>query len=262
MTLRRVLLALAALAAGATAPAQTVESVSLLPSHGGAQLPVLFGRDASVPPRVAAVLFNGGQGVVGLQKRIPAPGANFLVRTRSEFNRLGVATAVIDVPTDQTGMNDPYRMSERHAEDVRRVVAALRKQHPGLPVYLIGTSRGTVSAAYVGAALGAAVDGVVLTSSVITANRANPGLVGFDWRRITSRLLFVHHVDDACNVTAYTELRRATPGQQLISVRGGEPARSEPCEAFSAHGYLGVEGPVVQAIVQWMLGQPVPADLP
>lgn len=258
----RALLSLAAAAAWAAAPAQTVESVSLLPSSGGALLPVLFGHDASVPPRVAAVLFNGGNGLVGLSKRIPAPGANFLVRSRSAFNHLGVATAVIDVPTDQSGMSDPYRMSARHADDVRQVVATLRQQHPGLPVYLIGTSRGTVSAAYAGAALGAAVDGVVLTSSVITPTRTNPGLAGFDWSRISARLLFVHHVDDSCVATPYADLLRAARGRQVLSIHGGDPARSEPCEAFSPHGYLGVEAPVVQAIVQWMRGEPIPAELP
>ena len=250
------------LTAGASTRAAVVEELIQLPSAGDASLPVLLSRDDARPPTIAAVLFNGGGGAVGLLQRIPKPGANFLVRTRALFAGRGVATAVIDVPTDTTTMSDAYRMSRRHADDVRAVVSELKKRYPALPVYLIGTSRGTVSAAYAGAALGGAVDGVVLTSTVFNAGRGGPGVSGFDWDAIHSRLLFVHHVDDACGVTPYWMAQRVAAGRTLVSVHGGDAPRSDPCEAFSAHGYLGVEAPVVGAIVQWMRGEAPPAEVP
>jgi pimeloyl-ACP methyl ester carboxylesterase len=169
---------------------------------------------------------------------------------------------VIDVPTDLATMSDAYRMSRRHADDVRAVVSELKKRYPALLVYLIGTSRGTVSAAYAGAALGEAVDGVVLTSTVFNASRGGPGVSGFDWDTIHSRLLFVHHVDDACGVTPYSMARRVAVGRTLVSVHGGDAPRSDPCEPYSAHGYLGVEAPVINAVVQWMRGEAPPGEVP
>lgn len=256
-------LAALALAAALSARAEATEELLDLPSTGTARLPVLLTQDTAHAPDLAAVLFNGGGGAMGLLKRIPQPGANFLVRTRAQWAAQGVVTAVIDVPTDLGSVSDPYRMSERHAADVRTLVQTLRQRYPGLPVYLIGTSRGTVSAAYTGAALGEAVDGMVLTSTVFNATRGGPGVSGLDWRRLRSRLLFVHHAEDACQATPYHMAQRvAAAGHPLISVHGGEAPRSDPCEAFSAHGYLGVEAPVVEAVVKWMRGQPVPRDLP
>ncbi len=243
--------------------AATVEEVLQLPSAGDAKLPVLVSHDDAAEPFAAAVLFNGGGGAVGLLRRIPQPGANFLVRSRARFVAEGVATAVIDVPTDMASMSDGYRMGRRHADDVARVVGELQRRFPDKPVFLVGTSRGTVSAAYAGAALGERVAGVALTSTVFNATRGGAGVSGFDWPAIRSRLLFVHHVDDGCIATPYGMARRAAAaGRLLVSVHGGDPPRSEPCEAFSAHGYLGVEAPVVHAIVRWMHGETPPADVP
>jgi hypothetical protein len=47
----------------------------------------------------------------------------------------------------------------------------------------------------------------------------------------------------------------------LISVSGGDPPKSDPCEAFSTHGYLGREEPVVAAISAWILGKPFAQDI-
>ena len=250
------------LACSMAAWADVVEELVQLPSAGDARLPVLLSRDDVRPPTAVAVLFNGGGGAVGLLQRIPRPGANFLVRTRGLFASRGVATAVIDVPTDLNTMPDAYRMGRRHADDVRTLVGVLKQRYPGLPVYLVGTSRGTVSAAYAGAALGDAVTGVVLSSTVFNATRGGAGVSSFDWDTIRTRLLFVHHEDDACIATPYAMARRVAASRVLVSVHGGDAPRSEPCEAFSAHGFLGVEGPVVDAIVAWMRGEVPPRDVP
>lgn len=250
------------LAASMAATAAVTEDLVQLPSAGDARLPVLFSHDDTKPPVATAVLFNGGGGAVGLLRHIPQPGGNFLVRSRALFAARGVVTAVIDVPTDTNTMSDAYRMGRRHADDVRAVVGELRRRFPGLPVFLVGTSRGTVSAAYAGAALGDAVSGVVVSSSVFNATRGGAGVSGFDWDTIHSRLLFVHHVDDACVATPYAMARRVAAGRTLVSVHGGDAPRSDPCEAFSAHGFLGVEAPVVDAMVQWMRGEAPPQDVP
>ncbi len=247
----------------AAASAAPVEEIVKLPSEGGAASPSLRSWDDARDVKAAAILFAGGGGSVGLlQRGIPNPGGNFLVRSRKLFLDQGIATAVIDAPSDVGSMSDGFRASARHARDVAALVADLKRRHPGVRVFFIGTSRGTVSAAHAAAALGADVAGVALTSSVFKSSRGGPGLSGFDYASIPSKLLFVHHVDDACPSTPYWEAKTLSNKHPLISVSGGDPARSDPCEAFSAHGYLGVEAATVAAISRWMLGLEFPRTVP
>ena len=243
--------------------AAPTEAIVRLPSEGGSTLPYLLGQDDAKAPLAVAILFTGGAGVVGLlTKGIPHPGANFLVRSRGLFLEQGIATAVIDVPTDTALLTDAIRMSARHARDVDAVVADLGQRFPGVHVHLVGTSRGTVSAAHAGAALGDRVAGVVLTSTIFNSSRGGAGLAAFDYTSIRAPLLFVHHTDDGCPVTPYAPAEALAKRYPLVSVSGGAPARSDPCEAFSAHGYLGVEAPTVAAIGHWILGQPYPKTIP
>src|SRR5437879_2867049 len=86
------------------------------------------------------------------------------------------------------------------------------------------------------------VGGVVLTSSVFCASsprRQVPSLRGFDYAEIQSPLLFVHHHEDGCENTPYAAAARLATRYDLISVSGGTPAESGPCEPLSAHGYCG-----------------------
>jgi len=168
--------------------------------------------------------------------------------------------AVIDVPSDTRGMSDSFRMSSRHSADIAAVADDLHRQFPRARIYLIGTSRGTVSAAYAGAALASRLAGVVLTSSVFNAARDGAGLSGFDFRSIKAPLLFVHHVDDSCRTTPYYAAKALSEKYPLISVHGGAPPASGPCDPFSAHGYYGKEEATVGAIVDWMLGQTLAAE--
>ena len=240
-----------------------LEEIVQLPSEGGAVSPYLRSWDDDREVKVAAVLFTGGGGSVGLlQRGIAKPGANFLVRSRQLFLEQGIATAVIDAPSDVASMSDGFRSGARHARDVAALVADLKRRYAGVRVFLVGTSRGTVSAAHAAAALGAEVAGMALTSSVFRSSRGGAGLMGFDYASIASTVLLVHHVDDGCPVTLYWEAKSLSKKYPLISVSGGNPARSEPCEPFSAHGYLGREAATVSAISRWMLGLEFPRTIP
>ena len=135
----------------------------------------------------------------------------------------------------------------------------LKKRFPTLPIYLVGTSRGTISAAFVGRDLGREVAGVVLTSTMFGSSnprRQAPTLRGFDYGAIQSPLLFVHHREDGCEHTPYASAARVAPPHELISVSGGNRAESGPCEPLSAHGYFGREPQTVDAIAAWMLKRP------
>jgi len=223
----------------------------------------LLVADTDAKPQAVAVMFPGGQGQVRLPADISqlklGPRGNFLVRTRGLFRDRELAVAIIDSPSDRdAGMDDGFRAGRAHAEDIGAAIGDLRGRFPAAKIFLVGTSRGTLSAAYLGRSLGSSVDGVVLTSSVFQGTRRNIGLSGFDFGAIKAPLLFVHHAQDACRACPYGAAHSLGRAYPLITVSGGKPAESDECEPLSAHGYFGKEEETVSAIKNWILGKPYP----
>ncbi len=214
-------------------------------------------------PKAAVVLFTGGHG--GLQ--IGADGSiawgrnNFLVRTREQFVRQGLAVALIDAPSDQ--QEPPYlrgvRQGPDHLQDVRALIVWLRKE-TAAPVWLVGMSRGTQSVGFVATQLprdAEGPDGIVLAASIMRDPR-EPALPAMPLERIAIPVLLVHHKDDACRATPYDgvpemlERFKGAPRRALITAEGGRN-RGDPCEAFAYHDFHGLEAEVVSAIARWML---------
>jgi hypothetical protein len=244
------------------------EIVSLVTRPGVTQSYLL----ANLPPnpQAIALLFAGGNGYLKLHSEageVKYDSDNFLVRSRDEFVKRNVVTAVIEAASDSqnsAGMSDETRLGNEHATDIVAVIAALSKQFPVFPVYLVGTSRGTVSAASIGARISSAISGVVLTATVFRKNqprrgdkRTAPGLSGFDFATIKVPLLFVHHVNDQCYVTPYADAAQLAGRYPLLSVSGGRSADSDPCEAMTPHGFLGKESETIEQIVNWMVKKPI-----
>jgi pimeloyl-ACP methyl ester carboxylesterase len=217
--------------------------------------------------KAVAVLFPGSGGLIRLRNengKIRFGTENFLVRSRSEFIKRGSVAAILDAPSDQQGnwgMTDEFRRGELHFTDISAVVAELGKRFPNVPVFLVGTSRGSVSVAALGARFDQRIAGLVLTSTMFRAARGKakeqgPGLSGFDFATIKLPALFVHHVSDQCEFTPYSDAARLSDQFPLIAVFGGDPPQSGPCDAFSAHGYIGREPATVEQITNWMLKKP------
>jgi|SRR5688572_17217300 len=259
--MRRLLIALVLVAPFAAC----AEDIVILPTRAGVTQSYLLSAPEKGKARAVAILFAGGDGKVNLESesaRRQFESGNFLVRTRPLFAGNGVAAAVVDVPSDQSqGMEDAFRLGAAHAEDIGRVIADLKKRFPSLPVFLVGTSRGTVSAASVGSRAGNAVDGVVLTSTLFMGPKRQPILERFDFSSIPSPVLFVHHVEDGCSSTPYSMAKRRADRYPLISVSGGLPPKSGACEGMSQHGYYGKEAETVDAIAKWMLKEPHPREI-
>ena len=240
--------------------------VTLAPRAGVTQSFVILGMEGRQPDAVA-LLYIGAGGRINLRREegeVKFGARNFLPRSSGEFARNGLLPVVMDAPSDRVELTEGYRSSREQTIDARAVVTELNKRYPALPIYLVGTSRGTISAAYLGRDLGDEVAGVVLTSTMFGSSnpkRQAPTLRGFDYARIKARLLFVHHRDDACEHTPYASAARLAPRYALVSVKGGKPAESGSCEPFSAHGYFGKEAQTVDAIAAWMLKKPFPAEV-
>jgi len=222
---------------------------------------------ASAPKNVHAIalLFPGGGGWIKIRTEKGQPrfeGGNFLVRVRADFVKRGVVAAIVDAPSDQQsgeGMGDDFRLGADHFTDISAVVGDLKKRFPEKPVFLIGTSRGTVSAAGLGARFGSEVAGVILTSSLFSRAGSSPskqGLSRFDFATVKVPLLFVHHVSDQCQFTQYGDAQRLSSQYPLISVMGGDAPKSGPCDPFAQHGFYGKESETVDEMVNWMLKRP------
>jgi hypothetical protein len=257
-----LLLAIALAAPCSQVQAQTPPRVVDIPTRPGVTQRFLFIAPAA--PKAAAILFAGGHG--GLQLGPSGTfgwGANnFLVRTRQTFVDDGIAVAVIDAPSDRQTPPylDGFRLTPEHAEDTRAVIAWLREQLH-VPVWLIGTSRGTQSVAAIAIALGSrggGPDGIVLTSTILRENRGGSPVTSMDLSALKIPVLVVHHKDDACKLCPVSDtdtlMQKLTqsPRAKLMLVSGGE-SRGDPCGASAHHGYNGIESDVVHAITTWMV---------
>jgi pimeloyl-ACP methyl ester carboxylesterase len=216
-------------------------------------------------PKAAVILFPGGHG--GLQVfpngSMKWGEGNFLVRTRQLFADAGLAVAVVDAPSDRQSAPflGGFRQKPEHADDIKAVIGWLR-ENAKVPVWLVGTSRGTVSAAYVATELAAAPvgpDGLVLTSTILTDDKGRP-VPAMPLGKIRVPVLVVHHEQDGCAHCAFSDVPALTgklgrsPKTQLLTFKGGGN-KGDPCEAFAYHGFNGLEGEVVQQTVAWILAK-------
>ena len=214
-------------------------------------------------PKTAVVLFAGGHG--GLQMTPTGTfkwgAGNFVVRTRQMFASKDLMVAVVDAPSDR--QNSPYlngfRQTPEHIADIRAVIAWLRQQN-NIPVWLVGTSRGTQSAAFITTQLAPSnggPDGLVLTSTMLTDTPGNRPVPEMPLERIQVPTLVVHHKQDGCEYCKPADLPRlmdkltAVPRKELLTFEGGK-SQGDPCEAMAHHGYNGIEQKVVDAIAEWI----------
>jgi hypothetical protein len=162
-------------------------------------------------------------------------------------------------------MNGDIRLSAQHAQDVSHVIADVRKRI-GAPVWLVGTSSGTISAAGVAARLSQSEprpDGVVLTSTQTTLVAGQCGRTVYFAKlaAIRAPVLAVSHRDDACpcspgsakaGAKLMAALGAASVKEHKIITGGAPPLSKGPCLARAPHGFFGIEGTVVKAIAEWI----------
>jgi pimeloyl-ACP methyl ester carboxylesterase len=218
-------------------------------------------------PKATVVLFAGDHGglqiAAGPRFTWGAGGLadNFLLRSRQLFVEHDLAVAIVDAPSDrQFRFLSGFRQTPAHAADIKAVIAWLR-EHVEAPVWLIGTSMGTLSVAYLATQLTGrdGPDGIVLTSTILAATDERP-VPAMELETLRIPVLVVHHEQDGCPFCLFRDMPAlmhkldAVPRKELIAVTGGV-SRGAPCQAWAYHGYNGIEHEVVARIAAWIVSR-------
>jgi len=222
-----------------------------------------FNKD---PPEVkpetigVAVLFAGGGGVLKITEygNVRKLSGNFLIRSANYFRENGFVTAIIDGPSDQAHSLYGFRGSSDHAEDIGAVIGHLRAKYT-VPIWLVGTSRGTNSVANAAIRLNGenGPDGIVLTSSMLASNRKGDYVLQYDLDEIRVPVVIAHHRNDSCSVTPphnvddmAEDLEKARH-VKVLWYEGGVDV-GPACQARGHHGFAGIEKQVVDDISEAM----------
>jgi pimeloyl-ACP methyl ester carboxylesterase len=214
-------------------------------------------------PRATLVLFSGGNGVLKIESggKIDVSG-NFLVRTRRQWVDNGFAVVIPDTISDHTQGLFGVRLTSTYADVVTKIVEFARAQ-PKVSVWLVGTSQGTNAAANAATVLThGEIAGLVLTS---TLTRPGPrpelkeNVFDANLKAIVVPTLIVANNDDKCNLTPPSDAAKLKGALtqaktvDVVTVSGGAPPKSQPCDALSPHGFYGIETQVVDQISAWIM---------
>ncbi len=263
-----------AVAAAAPAAAEPCGEVVTIPTHDATTMRFALAGPQPAQGRTALVLLPGGGGFLDLDDA-GCPRAlkgNSLVRSLPLFHGAGFVTALVDAPSDQQGEDGlgGFRTDARHAEDLGKVIADMRARTQG-PVWIVGTSRGSISAVNAASRLAgaAAPDGLVITSPVTSGYRGGrkawvaQTVFDLPLEDIRMPVLIVGHAEDKCirtppdqleNVAARTRGAR----EQVVLVTGGPGKAGGPsvnaCEGRSPHGFIEQEADVAAGIARFVGG--------
>jgi dienelactone hydrolase len=222
------------------------------------------GRDGFMPlERVAVlVLLIGGDGTMGFTAGQTNTGSpNFVARNRNHFAAEGFVVAVVDAANDFNSLPSGlrgHRLGDAHRADLQAVMDDLRARYAGVPVWAVGHSRGTISAAVMGTSVNPPVNGLVLAAALTGPDAIGEDLDGVALEAVTVPVLIVTHHDEQCLLTlpedsrALQERLRAAEKLRFMRFSGGSRPISNPCDPLSPHGYFGIDQKVVEAIAKWI----------
>jgi len=250
-------------------------------------------------PKAVVVLIGGGDLNMGFlptydanhAKIVGVPdtsgGGNFLVRTAQLFADADYLTVAINKPSDQPPAGstdtildaDKYRISVNHAVDILKVLKHVNTEN--LPVYLAGTSLGTISAV----ALNQIATGISLSSPAVHADNipshyyiGYAGIANLQPSFVQRPVHVLWNTVDTCKVVdvadgspmaLYTGLYNQSPTTvnydtvtSTLGQRVSEPSGSgstavvpDDCGAFDYHGYFEIEHDAVGKITAWLDSQ-------
>jgi hypothetical protein len=219
------------------------------------------------PAKALLILFTGGQGNAGIavESGQLVAGRNFLVRSAQLFAESGFLVVTIDRPEPLPMVPyDQYRISPAHAQDIVAVMNATNSG--GLSVFLVGTSRGTLSTtAQHALGAGSMLSSPVTSSPGVALYIGAPGYPLLAPESVAVPVHVMAHRLDACLVSTpadaellHERFRKAGVDSRLDRVQGGfdlagqevDGIEVDPCDALTHHGFLGMESAAVREIVK------------
>jgi len=235
--------------------------------------------------RRVLILFPGGNGACHFGKRDSScrkhrnyldgiwVSNNFLARNVVRFAHRGDLVILVDMPSDVKKrfrgrssklVASAYRVSPQHTKDIENLISYMKDAFGVEEVYLIGTSRGTLSVAYLADKL-PSVKGVVLTATLSSdphfidycPGETNDFIACTGFDKTHKKVLFVHNLNDGCLSSGYSQTKQVfeklkTKDKQFISVRGGSEPADNSCSGLTYHGFFGKDEEVVSRILDWV----------
>lgn len=211
------------------------ELVTSAKEKNGAAVPYVLNY-SGLAPRYVLILFPGGTGIVDPHmedgKLVYNAKGNFLLRARKYLVDNEFAT----VATNST----------QAEERIQALIDDLKRRFPEAKIYIMGTSKGTFDTMALAGYLSDKIAGEIHTSSM-------SGISSFDAKKYPNRHLVVHHRDDVCRSTPFAAAQDSHDryGNELLVMEGGISV-GKYCEAFSHHGYNGIERETSEAIKKWI----------
>lgn len=212
---------------------------------------------APASPRATIVMLPGGAGDVGLARNGDIRhGHNFVVRTHDMWLAKGYAVLIPDWINRESLRG--ARSSPEYAAVVEDLIQYARTQ-VALPVFLLGTSQGSIAAAN-GAAHAPAgtIAGVILTESVSVRGGSHETVFDAGLTDVRVPALIVANKDDRCDVAPPSDATKIaaamihSPDVRVVEVSGGIDRSGRACGSLSPHGYYGIEDKVVGIVSSWI----------
>lgn len=212
------------------------------------------------------ILFVGGQGIAALTTSgggaMSGAGLAYETRSANMFAQQGFDVATIDHPSDETStytynsQYDAYRTSMRAAVDISSVINDADTS--GLPVFLEGSSRGSISATS-----NSKLSSGIAVASPVTSGGGDP--IGGAGSKPTLQAASIHipmHVtwdtQDSCSVTVPADAQsmaqnflNAGVNITATAIAGGLGDYPPGCSGAGYHQYFGVESCTVGSETTW-----------
>jgi predicted alpha/beta-hydrolase family hydrolase len=246
---------LVALALTLGAIAAHAGEVTKLPTREGVSVNIYWHETPNAKATVL-ILPGGGGGFGRIENGLPSSNG-FLVRTSPQWIEEGFNYAAFGMASDLPELDYPVRVSEKHLTDLKATIEWL-KTKTNTPIWLVGTSRGTISASH----LLINTNEPQIAGGVLTASVTSPQKIGavptLELAKIKVPMLVFHHSNDACQICKPSEVPaimsglKNAPIKKLVMVSGGTGATGSPCEAMHYHGFISIERESVHAIADWI----------
>jgi hypothetical protein len=222
-------------------------------------------------PRAVVILYPGDSGAMGLSGSTGMVMLNqlgmfdFSMRARNHFFKRGVAVIALDAVSGQ-------QMTASDREQSAQVAAVMLDQvrrqtglAPSLPVWVIGSREGSISAVALAVLQPSPVSGLVLVSAV-----TRPGAAQGDWAQqrtagvasmviggVDKPVLVLANQDDRCPMSPVDDAKSLLAGfsssaRREAKVMTGDNPVGDACGRVSPHNFFALVAPAAEAIVQFM----------